>query len=75
MTWQDFAACKGSDPEVFFPARGDDARPAQAICSSCAVKAACLAYALDNGEHFGIWGGTSERERRRIRRRRLGRAA
>ncbi|MBV8980855.1 MAG: WhiB family transcriptional regulator [Acidimicrobiia bacterium] len=52
----------------FFPVRGEEARPAKAICARCLVKDQCLAYALDNGDKFGIWGGLSERERRRLRR-------
>jgi WhiB family redox-sensing transcriptional regulator len=56
--------------EVFFPTRGQNVDMAKAICAPCPVRTECLEYALDGGEHFGIWGGTSERERRRIRKRR-----
>jgi WhiB family redox-sensing transcriptional regulator len=56
--------------EVFFPTRGQDVDMAKAICAPCPVRNECLEYALGGGEHFGIWGGTSERERRRIRKRR-----
>ena len=65
--WQDRAECIGTDPELFFPGRGDDTRAAKAICATCPVRAECLAYALDNDIKFGIFGGKSERERRRLR--------
>jgi WhiB family redox-sensing transcriptional regulator len=54
------------DPAVFFPNEGDGVRRAQAICSSCPVRAECLAYALDNRILHGVWGGASERERVRL---------
>lgn len=66
--WRAYAACT-AHPEVdFFPERGHSTREAKAICATCPVKDACLEVALANGEKFGIWGGMSERERRRIRR-------
>lgn len=65
--WQDKAACKGTDPNLFFPERGAPTRPAKEICKNCIVRGTCLEYALAMGEKIGIWGGTSERERRRIR--------
>jgi WhiB family redox-sensing transcriptional regulator len=68
LTWQANANCVGVDPDIFFPERGASTREAKAICAACKVKTECLNYALDNGEKFGIWGGTSERERRRLRR-------
>ncbi len=75
-SWQDYASCLGVDPELFFPDRGASTREAKAICRSCTVREDCLEYSLVNGEKFGIWGGLSERERRRIRRlRSLGSAA
>lgn len=66
--WTDAAACLGLDPDLFFPERGEDVAPAKAVCAGCPVREDCLDYALDNGERHGIWGGLSERERRRIRR-------
>lgn len=66
--WMADAACAGMDPDVFHPDRGEDARPAKAICAACPVRQRCLDYALDARLKHGIWGGTSERERRRIRR-------
>jgi WhiB family redox-sensing transcriptional regulator len=68
--WQERANCLGVDPDLFFPERGASTREAKAVCGGCEVKADCLEYALDNGEKFGIWGGLSERERRRLRRQR-----
>ncbi len=69
-SWQDQANCLGVDPDLFFPERGASTREAKEVCRSCDVRVDCLEYALDNGEKFGIWGGLSERERRRIRRQR-----
>lgn len=68
--WKMGAACLGVDPDLFFPERGENADNAEAkrICRSCPVQVECLDYALENREIYGIWGGTSERERRRIRR-------
>jgi WhiB family redox-sensing transcriptional regulator len=75
-SWQDFANCLGVDPDLFFPERGASTREAKEVCRGCVVREDCLEYALANGEKFGIWGGMSERERRRIRRQRaLARAA
>jgi WhiB family redox-sensing transcriptional regulator len=69
-TWQDYANCLGVDPDLFFPERGASTREAKEVCRGCIVRAQCLEYALVNSEKFGIWGGMSERERRRIRRQR-----
>ena len=75
-SWQAFANCLGVDPDLFFPERGASTKEAKQVCQSCVVREECLEYALANGEKFGIWGGLSERERRRIRRQRaLARAA
>lgn len=68
--WQDEANCLGVDPDLFFPERGASTREAKEVCKGCVVREDCLEYALANGEKFGIWGGMSERERRRIRRQR-----
>ena len=67
-SWQDRALCAQTDPEAFFPEKGGSTREAKKICTGCEVKAECLEYALANDERFGIWGGLSERERRRIKR-------
>lgn len=66
--WQTEANCLGVDADLFFPERGASTKEAKAVCQGCEVKNDCLEYALKNGEKFGIWGGLSERERRRIRR-------
>jgi WhiB family redox-sensing transcriptional regulator len=66
--WQDRALCAQTDPESFFPEKGGSTREAKRICGSCEVRAECLEYALAQDERFGIWGGLSERERRRLRR-------
>ncbi len=67
-SWQSKANCMGVDPELFFPERGASTREAKEVCRGCVVRDNCLEFALANGEKFGIWGGMSERERRRIRR-------
>src|SRR4051794_17774083 len=69
QSWQERALCAETDPEAFFPEKGGSTREAKKICTGCEVKAECLEYALANDERFGIWGGLSERERRRLRRR------
>jgi WhiB family redox-sensing transcriptional regulator len=66
--WMSEAACEGVDPDLFFPERGDDTSGAKAVCRECPVREDCLEYALANGIRYGIWGGTSERERKRLRR-------
>jgi WhiB family redox-sensing transcriptional regulator len=69
-SWQEYANCLGVDPDLFFPERGASTREAKEVCRGCVVREDCLEYALANGEKFGIWGGMSERERRRLRRQR-----
>jgi WhiB family transcriptional regulator, redox-sensing transcriptional regulator len=68
--WAHFAACAGTDPDLFFTDRGESVREAKEVCRSCPVVTDCREYALQAGEKFGVWGGLSERERRRIRRHR-----
>lgn len=70
LSWQDYANCRGADADLFFPERGASTRKAKAICNACEVREECLDFAITNGEKFGIWGGMSERERRRVRRQR-----
>ncbi len=72
LGWQRLANCLGVDPDLFFPERGASTREAKEVCRGCVVRDDCLDYALANGEKFGIWGGLSERERRRVRRARAG---
>ena len=69
LAWQADALCAQTDPEAFFPEKGGSTRDAKRICTSCEVRDACLEYALQNDERFGIWGGLSERERRKLKRR------
>lgn len=68
--WMEDAICAQTDPEAFFPQRGGSSRQAKAVCLACEVRLDCLAYALDRGEQFGIWGGLSEKERRQLETRR-----
>jgi WhiB family transcriptional regulator, redox-sensing transcriptional regulator len=68
LDWQDRGLCRQLDPEMFFPEKGGSTREAKRACASCEVRAECLRYALDNDERFGVWGGLSDRERRRIKR-------
>jgi WhiB family redox-sensing transcriptional regulator len=69
LSWQERALCAQTDPEAFFPEKGGSTREAKRICVGCEVRVECLDYALANDERFGIWGGLSERERRRLKRR------
>lgn len=68
LGWQSDALCAQTDPEAFFPEKGGSTRDAKRICTSCEVRDQCLQYALENDERFGIWGGLSERERRKLKR-------
>jgi WhiB family redox-sensing transcriptional regulator len=70
-TWHSRANCMGVDPDLFFPERGSSTREAKEVCRGCVVRDDCLEFAIANGEKFGIWGGMSERERRRVRRARV----
>jgi WhiB family redox-sensing transcriptional regulator len=69
LSWQEDSLCAQTDPEAFFPEKGGSTRDAKKICTSCEVRTQCLQYALANDERFGIWGGLSERERRKLRKR------
>ncbi|MCV2394163.1 WhiB family transcriptional regulator [Actinotalea sp. M2MS4P-6] len=69
LSWQERALCAQTDPEAFFPEKGGSTREAKKVCTGCEVRAECLEYALANDERFGIWGGLSERERRKLKRR------
>jgi WhiB family redox-sensing transcriptional regulator len=70
LVWRQRAACRGVEPEIFYPVSDDDAEEAKAICRGCAVRETCLEFALANRERDGVWGGATERERRRILRQR-----
>lgn len=67
--WQERALCAQTDPEAFFPEKGGSTREAKRICQGCEVRSECLEYALAHDERFGIWGGLSERERRKLKKR------
>lgn len=69
LGWQERALCAQTDPEAFFPEKGGSTREAKKVCLSCDVRIECLEYALEQDERFGIWGGLSERERRRLKKR------
>lgn len=66
--WVKHAACAGMDPSMFFPVRGEATEPAATVCSRCPVTRPCLEWALRHRER-GVWGGTTEVGRKRIRRR------
>lgn len=69
--WVEHAACRGTDPELFFPAQGAPVGAAKDVCGRCPVAEPCLDYALTAGESWGVWGGTTEKERRRLKRQRV----
>lgn len=70
LPWRQHAACRGLDPEIFYPASDEEAEAAKAVCAQCVVASACLEHALAHREREGVWGGATERERRRIIRQR-----
>ena len=67
LVWRDDALCAQVDPEAFFPEKGGSTRDAKKICDSCEVRGECLKYALENEEQFGVWGGLSAKERRKLK--------
>jgi WhiB family redox-sensing transcriptional regulator len=74
--WRDVSACRDTDPDLFFPVGTtgpalDQIASAKTVCETCDSKRPCLEFALVTNQDSGIWGGTSEEERRQIRRRRL----
>lgn len=78
--WQDKAACRDTDPALFFPvgttgAAIDQIASAKRVCHNCMSRDACLEFALTTNQDTGVWGGTSEEERRIIRRRLRARTA
>jgi len=66
--WMTGGVCAQVDPELWFPEKGGSTRQAKALCARCPVHPECLAYALVHDERFGVWGGASERDRRRMKR-------
>lgn len=69
LSWQERSLCAQTDPEAFFPEKGGSTREAKKVCTGCEVRKECLEYALEHDERFGIWGGLSERERRKLKKR------
>jgi WhiB family redox-sensing transcriptional regulator len=70
LSWRQKGACRGLDPAIFYPVSEDDAAEAKTVCATCPVREPCLEYALMTREHDGVWGGATERERRRMIRQR-----
>lgn len=68
-SWQTRAACRDHDAELFFRVEPETVRRALRICARCEVRDPCRAQAMAHREMFGVWGGTTETERRRIFRR------
>ena len=68
LPWATQAKCLQAEPDTFFPEKGGSTREAKRICGMCEVRSECLDFALENDERFGIWGGMSERERRKLKR-------
>ncbi len=66
-TWEEFANCKATDTNLFFPERGASSKEGKAVCSDCVVREQCLEESLSRYDTHGIWGGTSDRQRRRIK--------
>jgi len=70
IVWRQLGACRGLDPRVFYPDDEDEAIEAKTVCADCGVRVACLEYSLQVREKAGVWGGATERERRRMIRQR-----
>ena len=70
LAWRQRAACRGIEADVFYPGTEEEAEVAKAICARCLVRQPCLEYALAVRERDGVWGGTTEKERRRLVRQR-----
>jgi WhiB family redox-sensing transcriptional regulator len=68
LPWMQQAKCLWAEPDTFFPEKGGSTKEAKRICALCEVRTECLEFALANDERFGIWGGLSERERRKLKR-------
>lgn len=66
--WRQLGLCTQTDPEVFFPETGHSNLPAKRVCARCPVRAECLEHALATDQRFGVWGGLSQAERRRLQR-------
>ena len=64
--WVVFSACRDKDPDIFFPDDRKETREAIAICGTCPVRSECLEYAIEADIRFGVWGGLSDKQRRRL---------
>ena len=76
--WRELAACRDTDPDLFFPVGStgpavDQIAAAKAVCRQCSVVSACLEFAMATNQESGVWGGTSEEERRKLRKQWLAR--
>jgi WhiB family redox-sensing transcriptional regulator len=70
LAWRRHSACRGLDPDIFFPSTDEEAVAAKVVCDVCSVRETCLEFALQGREKEGVWGGATEKERRRILRQR-----
>ena len=70
LAWRRHSACRGLDPTIFYPATDEEADEAKEVCGVCSVQQTCLEFALQGREKEGVWGGATEKERRRILRQR-----
>ena len=66
--WMSDALCAQVDNELFFPEKGASSREARTVCMKCPVRKECLEFSVNTGQRFGVWGGKSERERRKMKR-------
>jgi WhiB family redox-sensing transcriptional regulator len=67
-SWRDQGRCAEVDPMLFYPAKGESANPARMVCAGCEVRDQCLEWALATDQRWGVWGGTTEHDRRKIKR-------
>jgi WhiB family redox-sensing transcriptional regulator len=70
LKWWDLGACRGLEASIFYPDDDVEADVAKSVCAQCGVRSACLEYAISHRERAGVWGGATERDRRRIIRQR-----
>lgn len=69
--WRGRGLCNQTDPDAFYPDVGESPKDAKKVCMKCDVREECLEYALENDEEFGVWGGLTRRERRRLKRQKI----
>ena len=75
VEWMSRARCRGTDPDTYFPSGSLGVDAALRVCKECPVRTECVEYAMAHKIYIGIWGGLSERQRRRLRRQRRATAA